>query len=258
MERRYVGHGVETPEEWPAGVRRVWAECELEEAQRTRTLERAKDRLRERARGIALLLPPLVIASMALLFRGLAVIGGPRIGYLAAFLFYWGFWGLLVPRLLLGRHAMGRLFGPGRRPLASLGDAGRVLLILPPLVAAFTVFPAGLGRVTVPIVLASLAIATVNATTEEVLWRGVYARLFPDSMWLGYLYPALGFGLWHLAPQLAHPLGGLGAVLGFVVAATLIGLCYGWVAWRTGSVRGTVASHILMDFLGLGALVFLA
>jgi membrane protease YdiL (CAAX protease family) len=37
----------------------------------------------------------------------------------------------------------------------------------------------------------------VDGTLEEVLWRGVYVREFPRQIVLGYLYPSLGFAVWH-------------------------------------------------------------
>jgi membrane protease YdiL (CAAX protease family) len=43
----------------------------------------------------------------------------------------------------------------------------------------------------------------------------------------------------------------------FVLSTLAIGLSYGWVAWRTGSIRWTVVSHICLNFLGLGAILYL-
>jgi CAAX protease family protein len=205
---------------------------------------------------LALLIPPAVLASMWLVFAGLTRAVGAKAGYFLAFAVYWLGWCLLVPMAMLGRKRLLALFGSGTRPLAALGWHARALLVLPPLAALITVFPPGLPRTTLLVALGSLGLAAVNGTLEEVLWRGVYARLFPDSLTLGYLYPALGFALWHLAPQAVHPFAGPGAVAAFVGGALAVGLCYGWIAWRTGSIRATAISHIIFDFLGLGALMF--
>lgn len=80
---------------------------------------------------------------------------------------------------------------------------------------------------------------------------------FPKGIWLGYLYPALGFAAWHLTPLSVRPSAMPGGAGGFAAGALFLGLCWGWVAWRTGSIRWTVVSHVLTDFLGLGALVYL-
>ncbi len=109
---------------------------------------------------------------------------------------------------------------------------------------------------TLPIVLASAAIAAVNAAGEEILWRGTYVRVFPGRRLLGHIYPALGFGVWHLAPQRVFPNPHPGGALSFVFVASLWGLLYGWVAQRTGSIRWTTLSHCLLDLSGLGATIY--
>jgi hypothetical protein len=38
---------------------------------------------------------------------------------------------------------------------------------------------------------AARLIAAVNATLEELLWRGVYIRLFPGRLIAGFLYPTV-------------------------------------------------------------------
>src|SRR5205085_1805684 len=96
----------------------------------------------------------------------------------------------------------------------------------------------------------------VNAAGEEVLWRGTYARAFPGARWLGYVWPALGFGLWHIAPQTIFPNQRTGGAASFVAFATLLGALFGWVAWRSGSIRWTTLVHVLFDFSGLGALIY--
>lgn len=90
---------------------------------------------------------------------------------------------------------------------------------------------------------------------EELLWRGVFVNYWPRNFMWGVLYPSVGFGLWHLAPQIIHPAAN---PLAFAVGSIVIGLCWGWVAWRTRSLRATTISHIFTDGSGLrNALFFL-
>jgi membrane protease YdiL (CAAX protease family) len=89
------------------------------------------------------------------------------------------------------------------------------------------------------------------------LWRGAYTRLFPGRLFLGYIYPTFGFAIWHLAPQSVHPIRMPGGVPAFIAGATFVGACWGWVAWRSGSIRWATLSHVLTDFLGLGATIYL-
>lgn len=109
-----------------------------------------------------------------------------------------------------------------------------------------------LPQLTPLVVLVSLAFVIPNALGEEILWRGAFLRLFPRSTVLGWLYPALTFVLWHLAPT--SVLGGTAAVLG---GAALIGLLHGWVVRQTGSLRRVSFFHQLTDFSGMIGLFLL-
>ena len=39
-----------------------------------------------------------------------------------------------------------------------------------------------------------------NGVFEERLWRGVYPILFPEDYFFGFIWPAIWFSIWHLAP----------------------------------------------------------
>lgn len=206
----------------------------------------------------ALLVMPLVLLlTTYLAFQEFVTWLGFKAGYFAGFAFYWAVWGLLFPLWALGGQGLRTLFRDVRPRLGKPGWVGAVLLALPPLLAGLTVFPAKLPQATPLVVLVSFVLALVNGTLEEVLWRGAYIKAFSDRVGLGYLYPSLGFALWHLAPQAVHPIAMPGGVAAFIAGALFLGLCWGWVAWRTGSIRWTVVSHVFTDFLGLGALVYL-
>ncbi len=94
---------------------------------------------------------------------------------------------------------------------------------------------------------ALVAMALVNGTLEEVLWRGVYPALFPRSPGWGYLWPTLWFALWHAAPGSVAE----GPAWQLVAGAALFGAALGWVAWRTRSIRWTVLSHVLAGLVSV-------
>jgi membrane protease YdiL (CAAX protease family) len=99
-------------------------------------------------------------------------------------------------------------------------------------------------------------IALVNGSLEELLWRGAYVSVFPESWFFGLFYPAIGFAVWHFAPQAVFPSRAPGGNLALVVVAGLVGLMWGWVALQSGSILWTTVSHVLFDFSGLGARVY--
>ena len=133
---------------------------------------------------------------------------------------------------------------------------GLILLFLLPLFTLLYALPLQIPRATLTIILLSLLIAVVNALCEEVLWRGLYFESFPESIWWGYLYPALWFGLWHYAPQSVLASSYPGGTHSLVLFALVLGLMWGWVAWKTKSIRWTALAHIILDFSGLGALFY--
>jgi len=204
-----------------------------------------------------LVIPLVLLATTYLAFREFIAFFGFKAGYFAGFVFYWMVWGLLLPLWVLGSRGLGSLFRDVYPRLGKPAWLGAALLTLPPLLAGLTVFPAKVPQATPLVVLVSFGLALVNGTLEEILWRGLYVRTFSDRAMLGYLYPSVGFALWHLAPQAVHPITMPDGMMAFIAGALFFGLCWGWVAWRTGSIRWTVVSHVLTDFLGLGALVYL-
>jgi membrane protease YdiL (CAAX protease family) len=128
--------------------------------------------------------------------------------------------------------------------------------VAPPIVGFTLVFPVASLNATLQIVIASALIGVINGLGEEVLWRGLYAETFPGRVVLGFLYPTIGFAAWHFVPQILFPNTHPGGRLGFVVAIAIWGLAYGWVAWRTGSVRWTSLSHTLLDVSWLSGRVY--
>ncbi len=94
--------------------------------------------------------------------------------------------------------------------------AGDVLPARAPLVALCLIFPRTIQRATWKIVVLSAALAVVNGSLQEVLWRGTYLTMFPGQLWLAVLYPTTGFALWHFAPQSIFPYTGPGGRVALV------------------------------------------
>jgi membrane protease YdiL (CAAX protease family) len=99
------------------------------------------------------------------------------------------------------------------------------------------------------LILLAIPLATLNGFGEEILWRGLFVRAFPGNPWLGVLYPAVGFALWHLVPQSVFPAEN---VPGFILSTLFLGLVYGFIADSTGSAFWTAISHSLGGILALG------
>jgi membrane protease YdiL (CAAX protease family) len=201
----------------------------------------------------ALTLKACIVLPVLLLPSMLAVFGltnrwlGREPAYLLGFSFYWLFWCLLVPRWLLGKKEFNTILSD-HRPLFSRSNWLAAALWLVVTLVAALMFAAEFIRAPLHLILLAIPLATINGFCEEILWRGLYVRLFPKSAWLAILYPSIGFALWHLAPQTIFPAEN---VVGFVISTFFLALPYGYIAYRTGSARWTAISHSLSGILAL-------
>jgi hypothetical protein len=193
--------------------------------------------------GLPLLLLPVMAAMFTLLSRWL----GAEAGYLLGFGFYWLFWCLFIPRVLLGKTEFASIL-LDRTPLFSRANWHAALFWLVVALVAVFMYAGEFLRAPLTLILLAIPLATLNGFCEEILWRGLYVRRFPRNPWLGILYPSLGFALWHLAPQVIFSAEN---VLGFVLSTFFLALPYGFIAWRTGSAKWTAISHSLSGILAL-------
>ncbi len=206
---------------------------------------------------VLLAVPPVLVTTMVLAFRACVSRFGLRLGYGVAFLLYWLFWCLSVPWWTLGTPGILRLFARTPLPFGSNVALGMLVLAAPLLLGYGYAFPKAIHDAPVGVILLSALIAAVNAPLEELLWRGAYLTAFPDGWLLGYVYPSIGFALWHVAPLSVVPNRAPGGAWSFVAISGLVGFMWGWVAKTTGSILWTSAAHVLFDFSGLGARIYL-
>jgi membrane protease YdiL (CAAX protease family) len=199
-------------------------------------------------RLLALSLPLLVPLAMRATFAAARDRLGDRRGYVTGFGIYWASCAALTIGLI-GPERARALFSDRRPCLGRRALLGAGLLAWPPAGAIATRFLPERSAATPATVATIGVVAIANASLEEALWRGVYITLWPNSPVLGWIWPALGFGAWHLAPQVIHP-SSMGSPA-YMTAATLLGLSWGWVAYRTGSLRWVGASHVLTDGSGI-------
>ena len=204
------------------------------------------------ARHYAVLLLPLVLVLSAYwVFTSLSRQFGSEKGYLLGFLYYWMFWCLLVPFLFLGKRGFASLFVDKIPPLSPPNWLAAFMWAFITLV---TIFMYGREFLRAPLILILVAVpaATLNGFCEEILWRGLYTRMFPENIWLAILFPAVGFALWHLVPLSVFSDGNKWA---FILSTFFLGLAYGFIAYRTGSVTWTAISHSLNGILALSGML---
>jgi hypothetical protein len=192
-------------------------------------------------------LPFLILPVMVGIFTLFAHWLGDQAGYLLGFGFYWLLWCLMIPRILLGKAEFATILHD-RAPLFSRANWPAALLWLTVTLVAVFMYTGEFVRAPPILILIAVPLATLNGCCEEILWRGLYVRCFPHNPWLAILYPAVGFALWHVAPQMIFPAENM---FGFVLSTFFLALPYGYIAWRTGSARWTAISHSLSEILAL-------
>jgi len=89
-----------------------------------------------------------------------------------------------------------------------------------------------------------VAVTVVGGVLVERSERAI-PRLVPALFAIGAV------GVYFCVPDTEAPK----ALLGAVVAATALGLVYGWATRFTGSIRWVAASHALLNLAGLGAFI---
>jgi membrane protease YdiL (CAAX protease family) len=186
-----------------------------------------------------------------LVFQFAAEQWGIKWGYLAGFIFYWIIWCTVVPLVFVGPKSIISFFKS-----SPVFDYKILFCLVALLVFVYAyAFPKSIKQATVPIVFLSFVLALVNATLEEVLWRTTYLKIF-SNRWISIVYAALGFAVWHYAPQVILVNRNPGGAHSFVFFSFAFGLCMSYVAFRQQSVFWTTISHTLLDFAGMGALFY--
>ena len=155
-------------------------------------------------RALVTAVPIVVPVGMRALFPVLARRLGTRRGHLTGFAVYWTVC-YLLPLGLLGRTRVRALLRQPARPLPSPRWLAAAALLVPPLGAAGSELAPELGNADPAVVATAAGVAVVNAAGEELLWRGLFVATFPDDPVRGWLWPAVGFTAWHLAPLAVLP-----------------------------------------------------
>ena len=202
------------------------------------------------------LLPFVLLLTTSAAFYFLPNILGQKSGYFTGFLFYWLFWCLTVPFLMICKKGIVDLFKINK-PLFGKHQIRNIFFLLLPLIFVYSYqFPKVINQANIIVVISSLLLSIINATTEEILWRGTFLRVLGDNAKVYVLFSSLGFAIWHLAPQVVFNNKQPGGVFSFVAFAFVLGLLLSSVAKDTKSILLTTIVHILFDLGGLGGRIY--
>ena len=196
-----------------------------------------------------IILTVLLIISASLVFYMTAVAIGKEKGYLIGMAFYWFFWCLGVPVLVKRKSII--YFLKNERSLFIKNNWWVIILFFSTIIIPIFMYNTISYLLIKPLVLFLIAIpvAIISGTCEELFWRGLFIKEFPDSIAWGIIIPSLFFSLFHFAPQLAipHP----NKVL-FVLLTFPLGLTNGIIAYKTKSAKWSAVSHSIGGIMAFG------
>lgn len=204
-------------------------------------------------KNFLLALPVLLILSTALVFVFASNWLGKEFGYLIGFIFYWFVWCLLVPLFILRREGIGALFKEENPLFQKSNWLPAVLLVTIIVITVIMYPPSRLLSAPVKLLIIAIPVATINGICEELLWRGLYVKAFQGNFVLGVIYPSIGFALWHISPQLVIPAET--GIWPFVLSTFFLGISYGWISYRTSSIKWNAISHSIGGILDLGGAI---
>jgi len=155
---------------------------------------------------------------------------------------YWLIWGAAFPLLIIGWQNIKTLVRP-QRPTKKV-----LLPVAIPLLGALIVqFMPGMGdydKSSVWILLLLLSSTIGNGFFEELLWRGVYVRLFPDSIFYRMIWPGIWFALWHYVPGSVSS-GSVAGLIGLMAGAGVMGLYLSYLTRKTNTLWWSILVHFI-------------
>lgn len=190
---------------------------------------------------------PILALMMYGIIQVAARLLGTDLAWYFGFLVYWPLWCIGYPIWILGLDSFRDLFHSRKLDIYSFS------LLAFPIIFSLVgkLFFSGSGGVwgryaTFDFWEKTVYVSTAfgNGTLEEVLWRGVYIKLFQKEKLWGLVWPTIWFSLWHYAP------GSMGASPYVLMGgAFVLGGCLALLAMKTNSVRWSAVSHTLASLI---------
>jgi membrane protease YdiL (CAAX protease family) len=199
--------------------------------------------LMNKKQRIAIILSPVLVLVMFGVYQGFAKILGNNLGWYAGFAVYWPIFCVLIPLLFVGSNKIVK-----RYKLIKISPFYIAVFLFPALMTVIGGFLMSPSERDLIGLIIWVGMSVGNGVFEEILWRGVYPILFPDSKLLGFVWPAIWFSIWHFAPgSLSQNFQPYVLVSG----ALMLGVFLGWGSFKTKSLLWTSSGHTLSGLLQL-------
>lgn len=192
---------------------------------------------------IAIITPPILIACMYPIFHSLAaVLANTRIAWYFGLITYWLIWGTLFPIIIIGKKDMIALIRPQK--LTTKIFVPISIILLGALAARLLVPGIEYEKQSAWIYILLLSTCFGNGFFEEILWRGVYYKLFPNNIFYRMIWPSIWFGLWHYVP-VSLDYSEITGLIGMIVGPIMMGLVLSYMTKKTNTLWWAILGHFL-------------
>jgi membrane protease YdiL (CAAX protease family) len=184
---------------------------------------------------------PILVLMMIGVYRGAAHLFGSSLGWYVGFMIYWPLWCVLYPLWMLGWDEVKKLFCSRK-----LVTTDWMLMFFYPIMSLIGVFLFDKQEQESGQVLLYILMCFGNGFFEEILWRGVYIRLFAGDIMWSFIWPTLWFAIWHYAPGSISPWTNVWVLM---AGALGLGASVSLLAMKTNSIRWSVIAHTLSGLI---------
>ena len=190
---------------------------------------------------IAFVIPPVLIVFMYPIFNSLAgVLANDRIAWYLGLIIYWLLWGMVCPLFIIGKEDIVALIHPQKPTKAIILPIS--IILVGALSARLLVPGIEYEKQSLWIYILLLSTCFGNGFFEELLWRGVYYKLFPNNIFYRMIWPSIWFGIWHFVPVSINN-NEFSALLGMIIGPILMGLVLSYMTNKTNTLWWSILAH---------------
>lgn len=206
---------------------------------------------------IMLCTAPILCISMLLLIPLLTHKIGKTAGYIGGFCIYWFVFCLPVSLYICdGLGGLKEVYSQKSNIKSSKKVIWYLMALMPCIATFFIVFKNFAPVAEFQVLVIALVYAIINGTIEELFWRGIFNNIFNDNIFLAYIYPTIFFGIWHISLYFSKGMVYQGGFLSLVGGAFFMGLLWGWVSYKTKSIKIVTIAHIITNFFAFTGMIF--
>lgn len=180
---------------------------------------------------------------------------GKTIGYIVSNVAYWcGLW-IIIAICSSGRALTGLKSFYITKQKGKHNTFYSTAAFLPVIATGIIVFIPTVQKAPALVFLIAIVYALINGTMEELFWRGIYNNGF-SQISVAYVIPTLLFSLIHVAFALAKGIVYHGGNITLLGGAAFMGILWGFVAYKTKSIKYTTLAHIATNFFAFSGLIY--